>query len=138
MAQQLANATEVKASLDGFYSALNKLFKGDYAQMSAVWSHSSDVSFLGPQGNMLVGWEQVSLSWKEQAALTLGGKVDPENIHVVQGEELAIVQNEEVGTNFPNSEKQEVRIRATHVFRKEKGEWKMISHHTDLLPFLTR
>jgi len=28
-----------------------------------------------------------------------------------------------------------VSIRATNVFRKEGGQWKMIGHHTDLLPF---
>jgi hypothetical protein len=29
-----------------------------------------------------------------------------------------------------------VSIRATNLFRKESGAWKMIGHHTDLLPFL--
>ena len=32
----------------------------------------------------------------------------------------------------------QVSIRATNIFRKEKGEWKMIGHHTDLLPFLDK
>jgi hypothetical protein len=29
-----------------------------------------------------------------------------------------------------------VSIRATNLFRKEDGSWKMIGHQTDLLPFL--
>jgi ketosteroid isomerase-like protein len=28
-----------------------------------------------------------------------------------------------------------VSIRATSLFRKESGKWKMIGHHTDLLSF---
>ena len=32
----------------------------------------------------------------------------------------------------------EVSIRATNLFRKEHGTWKMIGHHTDLLPFLNQ
>jgi ketosteroid isomerase-like protein len=32
----------------------------------------------------------------------------------------------------------QVSIRATNVFRKENGDWKMIGHHTDLLPFLNK
>ena len=31
-----------------------------------------------------------------------------------------------------------VSIRATNIFRKENGAWKMIGHHTDLLPFLDK
>jgi ketosteroid isomerase-like protein len=32
----------------------------------------------------------------------------------------------------------QVSIRATNLFRKENGAWKMIGHHTDLLPFLEK
>ncbi len=28
-----------------------------------------------------------------------------------------------------------VSLRATNVFSKENGAWKMIGHHTDMLPF---
>jgi hypothetical protein len=31
-----------------------------------------------------------------------------------------------------------VSIRATNIFRKENGVWKMIGHHTDLLPYVAR
>ena len=36
----------------------------------------------------------------------------------------------------PDGKPQAVSIRATNLFRKEDGTWKMIGHHTDLLPFL--
>jgi ketosteroid isomerase-like protein len=31
---------------------------------------------------------------------------------------------------------EKVSIRATNIYRKENGQWKMIGHHTDLLPYL--
>jgi ketosteroid isomerase-like protein len=42
----------------------------------------------------------------------------------------------EVGDNVVDGKPQQVSIRATNTFRKENGQWKMIGHHTDLLPFL--
>jgi ketosteroid isomerase-like protein len=35
-----------------------------------------------------------------------------------------------------DGKEQKVMIRATNLFRKEGGDWKMIGHHTDLLPHL--
>ena len=55
------------------------------------------------------------------------------------GQDLAIVGCLEIGHNVDaegNPEK--VEIRATNLFRKENGEWKMIGHHTDMLLFLTK
>jgi ketosteroid isomerase-like protein len=57
------------------------------------------------------------------------------DLHGIASNDLAIVQNYEVGSNIgPDGEIEKVSIRATNIFRKEKGEWKMVSHHTDFLP----
>ena len=49
----------------------------------------------------------------------------------------AVVVAVETGENRDaDGQPLEVSIRATNVFRKEHGTWKMIGHHTDLLPFL--
>jgi ketosteroid isomerase-like protein len=75
--------------------------------------------------------------WKRQAALRLGGKVEPSDLRITVGRDLAVTSNYENGENT-NAEgrAQTVRIRATNIFRKESGEWKMIGHHTDLLTYL--
>ena len=49
------------------------------------------------------------------------------------GKELAVVQNFEKGENIDSLV---VSIRSTSLFRKESGQWKMIRHHADKLPFL--
>jgi ketosteroid isomerase-like protein len=55
------------------------------------------------------------------------------------GDDLAFSQCYEKGSNRDAEGRTvQVSIRATNVFRKENGEWKMISHHTDLLPFLQK
>ncbi len=125
-------------SLGQFYMALNALFKGDVEPMKEVWSHSPDVTYLPPDGTYLIGWDETLKSWEEQASLKLGGVIRPVDLNYNIGETIAVVQNYEVGENFTNGERDTVKIRATNIFRKEDGQWKMISHHTDVLPFLQK
>lgn len=137
--QSATDDDAVRKAVAGFYSALNAMFGGDVEPMAAVWSHADDVSYMGPEGGIIGGWEDVLAQWSEQAAMKLGGEVEPGELHVVIGESLAIVENEENGKNINTGQgTADVNIRATNIFRKEDGEWKMIGHHTDLLPFLAK
>jgi len=136
---QAAEADEkaVREVAAQFYGALNAMFTGDVAPMTQVWSHADDVTYMGPGGGFEVGWPKVQANWAAQAAKKLGGAVTPVEMRLVVGQELAVVQNYEKGENTnADGKPQAVSIRATHVFRKEGGRWKMISHHTDLLPYL--
>ncbi len=119
-----------------FYSALNALFKGEVGPMDEVWSHADDVTYMGPAGGMQVGWDQVHAIWKRQASQRLGGELKAEKMRFHVGREIAVTCCYEVGENIVDGKRQEVSIRVTNVFRMENGQWKMIGHHTDLLPFL--
>ena len=126
----------VREATANFYAALNEMFTGDVSAMMNVWSHGDDVTYMGPGGGIEIGWEHVQLIWKKQAALKLGGEVKPQSTYVLFGRDLAFSLCLEVGDNVVDGKPQQVSIRATNVFRKENGQWKMIGHHTDLLPFL--
>jgi len=129
----------VRKASDQFYHALNAMFTGDMGPMKEVWSHANDVTYMGPGGGYQVGWDQVLANWEAQAAMKLGGKVEPVDMRVTVGKDLAVAQTYEKGENKDASGKtQTVSIRATNVFRKEAGKWKMIGHHTDLLPYLQK
>ena len=143
MAVTPANAAEheekaVVEATGQFYAALNAMFTGDPDPMKAVWSHADDVTYMGPGGGFQIGWAQVLASWEEQATRKLGGEVRLRGMQVTVGRDIAITHGFEKGNN-PNAEggPGEVLVRATNLFRKEDGSWKMIGHHTDLLPFLT-
>ena len=137
---QAAQAEEqaVRQANDNFYAALNNMFEGDIAAMNNVWSHADDVTYLGPDGKFIVGWDQVSPEWQHQASLKLGGEIRSEQVQLNVGNDLATVQTREVGENIVNGKPTTVTIRATNTYRKENGQWKMIGHHTDLLPFLEK
>ena len=130
---------DIAAAAAGFYAALNALFEGELAPMIEVWSHADDVTYMGPDGGFQVGWTEVLADWEKQAAMKLGGRVEADELRIVQCGDLAVTHNYERGENIntdgaPGS----VSIRATNLFRKENGSWKMISHHADQLPYLTR
>jgi ketosteroid isomerase-like protein len=128
----------VKAAVATFHDALNTLFIGDVTPMKAIWSHADDVTYMGPVGGMQVGWSQVEPYWDKQAAKKLSGKVDPVDLHVTASPTLAVVHYYEKGENVIDGKPQPVNIRVTTTFRKEGGQWKVIGHHTDMLPFLQK
>lgn len=129
----------VRAAAKQFYAALNQMFTGDLELMQKVWSHKEDVTYMGPDGSYLHGWKQTLADWEKQAAMKLGGTVEPQEMRITVGPKLAIVSNYEIGKNKgPEGQIRNVKIRATSLFRKENGKWKMIGHHTDLLPFLLK
>ncbi len=132
-----SDMTAVAEAVAGFYAALNTIFKGDLGPMLGVWSHADDVTYMGPDGRFQVGWEDVRADWQKQAAMKLGGRVEPESVRIVTGGVLAVTHNYERGANLPiGGESRTVSIRATNLFRKEGGAWKMIGHHVDPLPYL--
>lgn len=128
----------VQQANSDFYTALNAMFQSDLKPMQDVWSQTDDVTYMGPDGKFTVGREEVFADWQEQANKKLGGKVWPEKINTKVGQDLATVECYEIGENFVNGKREQVSLRATNVFRKENGKWKMIGHHTDKLPFMTK
>lgn len=133
-----ADEAAVRVAADRFYAALNVLFAGDAGPMLEVWSHAEDITYMGPTGGLKVGWDNIRPGWEAVAAMKLGGKVGPKDMQIAAGTDLAVVSNFEVGENVVDGKTQVVTIRATNVFRLENGQWKMIGHHVDLLPFLSK
>jgi len=133
-----AGEPAVRAAVAQFYTALNATFTGELAPMLEVWSHADDVTFMGPGGGLRVGWSRVLADWQAHTDQKIGGEVQPRDLHVTVGRDLAVTSNFEVGSNMVDGKPVAVTIRATNIFRLEDGRWKMIGHHTDLLPFLEK
>jgi ketosteroid isomerase-like protein len=114
---------DVKAATAEFYKALNTLFTGDAGPMKEVWSHSKDVTYMGPGGGFQVGWDKIASEWDSQAAQKLGGKVKSDKLHITTSPTLAVVCGYEKGENVVDGKSQTVELRASTVFRKEDGKW---------------
>ncbi len=123
-----------------YYAALNAMFTGDLEPKRKLWSHADGVTYMGPDGSYKIGWQAVLADWEKQAAMKLGGRAEPEDVHVNVGKDVAAVHEITAGQNDtgPDDSPSKFRIRVTNIFREENGEWKMIGHHADPLPFLLK
>ena len=129
----------VKDAAADFLVALNELFTGDVEPMKrGLVPRERASAYMGPAGGIQVGWDQVRANWEAQAALNLKGKVKCEYMQVTAGPVIGIAQCRIVGENFVDGKPRKVSIRTTSTFRQDDGQWKMIGHHTDLLPFLQK
>jgi ketosteroid isomerase-like protein len=123
-----------------FYVALNALVRGNPSPMADVWSHAADVSTMHPTGRRQIGWEQVWQGWEEDAHVFSSGPVAVE--HVTPLDLVLLPLSDNVACTL-GTEHAEARAggqavvvdgRATNIYRRERGEWKMIHHHVDALP----
>jgi ketosteroid isomerase-like protein len=126
----------VGTATENFYAALNTMFTGNGQPIKDLWSRSKDITYMGPNGLYLVGWEKIEQEWNNQAASKLGGSVTPQQIHIVVGADIAVMNCMESGENIVNGKKETVQIRSSTVFRKEIGVWKVIGHQTDPLGYM--
>jgi ketosteroid isomerase-like protein len=127
------NTKDVLTANNALYSSLNAMFEGDFGPISNVWSHSDSITYMGPFGGKLVGWEAVGADFKQVTDMKIGGSIRPEGVSVHVGEGMAYVACTEVGENIgPDGKPVQVRHRATNVFQLEGGVWKLIHHHTDI------
>lgn len=132
-----ANEIAFRKAADQFYAALNAMFSGDPTPMKALWSHADDVTYMGPGGGLQVGWKQVLEILEGHAALKLGGKVHPEDLHMTVGEDVAAMHSVQSGELMNvDGKPRKLSLRSTSIFRKEAGAWKMIGHHTDQLAYI--
>lgn len=134
-----SQAPKASAAEDGvrsatmlFYDAYNSALHGDFDPLSAVWSHSPDVSNLSAGGGRANGWNEVSADFKNVMRLYPGGRIAPQDIIVVADGDMGYSVCTETG-QLRSADGPMIKFsqRATNVFRLEDGKWKMIHHHAD-------
>jgi ketosteroid isomerase-like protein len=96
-----------------------------------LWSHAEDVTIMAAIGGYQVGFGQVS------ALLTAASKTQhfdswsAENVVTIVDGDLAFsVELEHYGKR---GQENGMTIRATQIYRREAGEWKVVHRHGDVL-----
>lgn len=116
--------------------AIHHLHAGDPAPMKALWSHADDVSLLGGTGAYAKGWEQVGPRLDGTAAAFREGRAESiEPIGMGMSGELAYtvhIKRSEV--RVPGRDEWSPgALRATQLYRREEGAWKIIHRHADAI-----
>ena len=123
---------EVRQASDRFYAAVGEMLNGDAAPMADVWAHDATVSTMHPLGGRQVGWDAVRGSWEGAAQAFEGGSVEVTDLEVADLGDVAYTTGIEHVQATLGGTSLSFDIRATNVFRREGGEWKIVHHHTDL------
>ena len=125
----------LRAASERFYAAANAVVRGDAQPMLAVWSHNADVTYCDPAGGIYRGWEALQAYWEHGAQLNRAADsrvtARPEIVAMlVVGELGYTVALEHVEAVAADGVRRMVG-RATNIFRREQGEWRMIDRHAE-------
>ena len=125
-------AQSLQEAADAFYAAGNQLLAGDPHAFAAIWSEADDISHLGPTGGLCVGRQAVMNQFAKEAAMGFEGTLRAEDRQFVESPGMGyLICVERTNGMTKAGEPITVDIRATTIFRKEAGHWRVVHHHTD-------
>jgi len=130
----MATTNDVLAASRDFYTALNRMARGDAAAMPDAWAKDDTVTAQHPIGGRDSGFEAVIASFTKVAEIAGGGEIRLEDQNIDTGSDMAVETGVEIGTLTIAGHDAEIHHRVTNVYRVENGTWKLAHHHTDLSP----
>ena len=117
---------------DAFYAAGNQMLAGDLSGFEAIWSEADDISHLGPTGVICFGRSAVMDEFAKEAAMGFEGTLRADDRQFVESPDMGyLICVERTNGMTKAGESITVDIRATTIFRKEAGQWRVVHHHTD-------
>ena len=132
-----STVVDIQGLLTQLDAANTRIMDGDWSVWRELISHRDDITVLGAYGLCLTGWEPVSERFGRTAAGYAGGGGYSTHEYVSgwMGADLACsVAVERHVTRLDGSpEPVPFLYRATHVFRREGDEWKIVLRHADPL-----
>ncbi len=124
---------EAAGFLERCHDALRLHTGGNPRPFLALWSHAGDVSLMGGVGGHQVGFDEVS-ELLTAAANTLNYETwSADTLAASFGDRLGFTVELERLTRQIAGETEEMRLRATSIYRREDGEWRVIHRHGDSL-----
>ena len=124
--------TTLDQAADAFYAAGNRLLAGDEFAYAAIWSEADDISHLGPMGEICTGRAAVMAEFAKESAMGFEGTLVADERRFVETSEIGyMVCVERTRSMTKAGETITTDIRATTIFRKEAGHWRVVHHHTD-------
>ena len=113
------------------HAALREHTGGNPRPFLQLWSRAPDVSLMGGVGGHQVGIEAVSALLTAAAATLNYETWDAATLASSFGDELGFTVELEHLTRKIDGKTDEMNLRATSVYRREDGAWKVIHRHGD-------
>jgi ketosteroid isomerase-like protein len=109
------------------------LHNGDPEPRLKMWSTNDPVTLLGASGGAKSGWDEVSQVFRLIASRFSNCRVYRFDLVAagVSGDLAYTVGFEESEWSLDRGPVRPNRLRVTHVYRRENGEWKIVHRHGD-------
>jgi len=126
-------AEDLGEFIDRCHAALTQQSQGNPKPLLELWSRGDDVTVMAAVGGYQVGFEAVSklLTWASTTQKFEGWRA--ENLVTFAGPLLGMSVELEHYALHINGEDKGMTLRATQVYRRENGEWRIIHRHGDIL-----
>lgn len=109
-----------------FYYAFNN---GDLETMSHNWHQSNEIAMDNPLGGIKRGWEEIGEVYKKIFNGPAEVYVEYYDYTIHQSAEMFYAVGRERGYFKLNSEKIDLAIRTSRIFKLIGGIWKQVHHH---------
>jgi len=132
----MTDSTETAAFLadmaDRYTAAESALLNGDPGPRMALWSRADPLSLFGADQNAQ-GWDGIEpvFSWLGRTFAHCAAYRNEIITAEARGDLAYTVALEHVTTSVQGAAPQSFVLRATTIFRREDGEWKIVHRHGD-------
>ena len=137
MTTKTSRGSAGKAELEEFISrcheALSHQSQGRPEPFLELWSRADDVTIMAAIGGYHVGFEQVSGLLTAASQTQSFDAWSAENLVTTIGGDLAFSVELERYARTADGQEEEMTLRATQIYRREDGAWKVIHRHGDVL-----
>lgn len=122
----------LEATMARYRNAETALHNGDAAPRKTMWAHTSPVTLLGAAMSA-TGWPEIEAIFDRlQARFSNCTSCEHEIVAAGASGDLAyVVAIEHTTASVNGSAPVPYKLRATTVFRREDGEWKVVHRHAD-------
>ena len=123
------------AAIARLHAAMAKVANGDTSAIKALYAHSDDATSFYGWGGYEKGWEAVARRWDWAGRQFRGGTVSYQSVSAVATGELAYTTDIETFNAQIDGVEQPVAWsnRVTHIFRLERGAWRLVHRHANRL-----
>ena len=116
----------VLAANRSFYEAFGSL---DIEKMEQVWETSGEVLCIHPSSDVIVGWTEIRQSWVNIFYNTTLMHFNITDAQVQVRGDCAWVSCHENISTVVDARAGNFIVRATNIFARANGEWKLVHHH---------
>jgi ketosteroid isomerase-like protein len=118
------------------HEAEEALVRGDVGPRLQMWSHNDPVSLFAAVGPSKTGWEELEPTFRSVAARLSGGHDVTYEIMSfdVSGDMAWTAGFVRFAVSMDGQPMTRYKLRITHVYRREAGEWKVVHEHSNFEP----